>query len=214
VQLRKRLCQDQSLNISSLLDVDSALHCQLATRHLKCVMAQPSQCYCLCADCLSVVSVYPQVRLDQGTCQFLAAFLVPPAADEAPVLVSAPGASDDDEDAAAAAAADAADSSTGAFPRLDRRVALPQDVAPCTAVGSAMTAMRTSIASHAVTAQTYSQSGHAAGTPNPSHCACCAAGPFFSSVAVSGWGVVVDYRPRRVDLGALRSGALTEARSE
>lgn len=75
-----------------------------------------------------------------------------------------------------------------------------------------MTAMRTSIASHAVTVQTCSQSGHAAGTLNPSHSACCAAGPFFSSVAVSGWGVVVDYRPRRVDLGALRSGALTEVR--
>ena len=40
------------------------------------------------------------------------------------------------------------------------------------------------------------------------------AGPFFSTVAVSGWGVVVDYRPRRVDLGALRSGALTEVRPE
>ena len=43
--------------------------------------------------------------------------------------------------------------------------------------------------------------------------ACCVPGPCFSRVAVSGWGVVVDYRPRRVDLGALRSGALTEARS-
>jgi hypothetical protein len=88
-----------------------------------------------------------QVRLDQGTCLFLAAFLAPAAADEAPVLVSAPGASDEDE--ALTAAADAA------------------------------------------------QDG---------------AGPFFSKVAVCGWSVVVDYKPRRVDLGALRTGALIEVR--
>jgi hypothetical protein len=54
------------------------------------------------------------------------------------------------------------------------------------------------------------QSAEASSSLNPN--ACCATGPYFSSVAVSGWGVVVDYRPRRVDLGALRSGALTEVR--
>ena len=42
--------------------------------------------------------------------------------------------------------------------------------------------------------------------------AAAAAGPLFRSVTVSGWGVVVDYKPRRVDLGALRAGALVEAR--
>lgn len=96
-------------------------------------MAQPSQCYRLCADCLSVLRVYPQVRLDQGTCQFLAAFLVPPAADEAPVLVSAPG--DDDEDAAAMAAADA-DSSAGVPLQLIWRLASPPDMPVCTAVAA------------------------------------------------------------------------------
>lgn len=49
------------------------------------------------------------MRLDQGTCLFLVAFLTP-AADEAPVLVSAPGVSDDEyESAASAAAVEAAD---------------------------------------------------------------------------------------------------------
>lgn len=53
------------------------------------------------------------MRLDQGTCLFLAAFLAP-AADEAPVLVSAPGASDDDEDEPSAAAREAALDAGGA----------------------------------------------------------------------------------------------------
>lgn len=33
-------------------------------------------------------------------------------------------------------------------------------------------------------------------------------------MAVSGWSVTVDYKPRRVDLGALRTGDLVEVRLE
>ncbi len=40
----------------------------------------------------------------------------------------------------------------------------------------------------------------------------CRAGPAFARVLVAGWAVTIDYRPRHVDLDALRSGALTEAR--
>lgn len=55
------------------------------------------------------------MRLNQGTCLFLAAFLAPSAADEAPVLVSPPGASDEDEDEDLSSAANAATDGAGAL---------------------------------------------------------------------------------------------------